>query len=455
MKASVASVLTGVLLLRGGIGAFAAHPPKQSPDAKPPVYTLRQCLETALEKNPGLSAAAWDARAASQRWEQARGRRLPSIGLTAGYTYRKNNQLLVMPDAPMVPGTYSKDIVDADIEVSMPLYTAGRISDEIAAARFLKDAIAHRLVRSRRDLVFRVSSVYYSILGQRKVLESLHVSRKAIAEHRKRVRDLLDARKAARVDLLRTEVRLADLDQRIVAENNRLTILHRLMATLMGLPPEKSHIQVSGELLKTTAPTPDESESYRESLAQRADYRAALAEVDAEERRVNAARAARWPVVNLVGSYGGRWAPNPDIQQSGADDAEDVGKIGVRLTVPIFEGGRIMARIREETARLAAARERLNQLELGIRLEVQTAVLNIRSNLQRVMATEKAIKQADESLRIERQKYAVGKGSVTDVLDAQSALLDAQTSYYHALAGYHTSVAQWRLAVGKPVTPKK
>jgi len=42
--------------------------------------------------------------------------------------------------------------------------------------------------------------------------------------------------------------------------------------------------------------------------------------------------------------------------------------------------------------------------------------------------------QAEESPRIEREKYDLGKGSITDVLDAQSALLDSQTNYYRALA---------------------
>ena len=62
---------------------------------------------------------------------------------------------------------------------------------------------------------------------------------------------------------------------------------------------------------------------------------------------------------------------------------------------------------------------------------------------------QKSIEQAEESLRIEREKYELGKGSITDVLDAQAALLEAQTVYYNALADYNSSVAQWRLAIGE------
>jgi outer membrane protein TolC len=120
------------------------------------------------------------------------------------------------------------------------------------------------------------------------------------------------------------------------------------------------------------------------------------------------------------------------------------------LDLPIFEGGRIEARVRQERARLSAEQERLRRLELQIRLDVETAILNIGSSAQRVEATGKAIDQAEESLRIEREKYDLGRGSITDVLDAQSALLDSQTNYYLALADYSTASAQLKLAVGGP-----
>ena len=88
-------------------------------------------------------------------------------------------------------------------------------------------------------------------------------------------------------------------------------------------------------------------------------------------------------------------------------------------------------------------------MKLQIQLDVETAILNIKSASERLRATETSIAQAKESLRIEREKYAEGKGSITDVLDAQDALLNAQTAYYYALSDYNTAIAQWRLAIGE------
>jgi len=69
--------------------------------------------------------------------------------------------------------------------------------------------------------------------------------------------------------------------------------------------------------------------------------------------------------------------------------------------------------------------------------------------MARVNATQKSIEQSKESFRIESLKYDLGKGSITDVLDAQSAQLEAETTYYQALTDYHISMARLKLATGE------
>ena len=163
---------------------------------------------------------------------------------------------------------------------------------------------------------------------------------------------------------------------------------------------------------------------------------------------MDVARAGHSPTLSLFGSYGERWAANPSERPPDSRDSEDVGKMGIGLEIPLFEGGRAQARIREERAKLAALQSRLRRLELQIRLEVETAQSNVTSAFERAQTTEKAIEQARESLRIEREKYELGKGAVLDVLDAQAALLEAETNYYRGLADLNIAIAQLQLAKG-------
>jgi len=417
-------------------------------EAVKPPFTLPQCIEIALKNNPDVVGGGWDVLAAKAEKDIAAGQRWPALGLESSYRHYSDDQRLVPPRYGTEPGVFGDDIFAGDMVLKMPIFTAGRIENEIKAADLLQQSAQHRLARTRQQLVFNVSQIFYNILAQRHIIKSLDFSKKTLEEHHKRVTDLINVQKAAKVDLLRTEVRLADIEQRLVAEKNVMSILRRVLVNFLGLTNPKFNIDVKGDLRLTTVDT-NLAKSITEAYAKRADYFALRNEVDAQTRRLDIARVGHWPTVSVEGSYGLRNAADPTSHPAGTDETEDVGFVGISAEIPIFEGGSISARMHREKAKLQSLREKLRKLELQIRLDIETAISNITSSQERVIATQKSIEQAKESLRIEREKYELGKGSITNVLDAQAALLEAQTTYYHALADHNSAVAQWHLAIGE------
>jgi len=409
--------------------------------------TLQQAIEIGLANNPDVVAAEWDAVAAQARQEHAFGERLPKISLIGEYNHHLDEQRLLPVRQPGDPAILSRDIFSEDIVVSLPLFTGGRLTNQWKAANLLKEAAAHGLARTREELVFNISSVFFSILAQRHVIESLEFSRKTLEEHVKRIDALIAAQKAARVDRMRTEVRLADIQQQLVRDENLILIQRRLFANLLGLEDAIENISLGGGLgLQNSSILPELEEALAAAWYARDDYLAARATLEAQARNVDIARAGHWPTVSLQGAYGGRWAAGATTGTG--DEFGDVGSVAIVMEIPLYEGGRINADVREQRAELAAAQERLRRLELQVRLEIETALLNVESSSERAAAIQKSIAQAKESLRIEEQKYNLGKGTIVDVLDAQAALLESETTYYRVLAEYHTAMAQLKLAMG-------
>jgi outer membrane protein TolC len=425
-----------------GGSRLATTQPAQGP------LTLAEAIRVALANNPEVAATAHEVDAAAAQRDFAAGQRLPNLHAVSGYSHFLDSQRLLAARENGEPGAFSRDIFASDLVVTMPLFTGGRITSEIKAAELLQKASEHRLARTREELVFNVSSVFYGILAQREVIQSLDFSKKALQEHLKRVGELIAAHKAAKVDQLRTEVRVADLEQQLVGQRNVLAIQQRVLTNLLGLMKPGQAVDASGKLELAEATVPAADQAIQQALSDRPDYLAARSALEAQAKAVDVARAGHSPTVAVQGAYGGRWAAGTTDRPSGTDSTDDVGRVGVLVDIPIFEGGRIEARVRQEKARLLAARERLRRLELQVQLDVETAVLNTGSALERVKATEAAVEQAKESLRIEREKYDLGKGAIVDVLDAQSALLDSQTNYYRALADYNVALAQLKLATG-------
>lgn len=403
--------------------------------------TLSRAVEIALANNPSLAARQWETEAADAARNVARAEALPHVSAVAGYTHGED-PLKISPPGP--PFVVSRNVMSAGLVVRMSLFTGGRIVSRIQAAELLEKAATHRLARTREELVFNVTSVYCRILAQRHVIESIRFSRKTLREHLDRVEALVAQQQAAPVDRLRTEVRLADVEEQLVRATNLLEIQKRTLVNLLGIEGPADDMAVAGELTPDGDDDPRPLEVLLEAaFADRDDYLAAKRSLEAQARRVDVARAAYWPDVFLQGTYGADW----DAADWGR--SEDVATVGVGVEVPLFEGGRIPARIREERSRLAAAQEALRELRLRIRLEVETARLNLASARERVEATRKAIEKGKESLRIERLKYRNAKASITDVLDAQDDLLNAQTNYYHALADHHVATAELRRAIGQ------
>ena len=426
--------------------AVPSHPWQRADPVVPEgPLTLTTCLDLALANNPGLQATADDAGRAAAEVDLARSNAWPKLDGVAGYTHTLDDQRLVPARRNGEPGVFADDLLSADLVLTMPLFTGGQITNRIRAGELLEAAALHRLSRNRDELAFNVTSLFYSILAQQRFIESAEFSRRAIEQQRDRIRQLIEAQKAANVDLLRTQVRLANIDQRLIAERNRLAIQRRTLGTLLGV--SEKPIEIAGEL-ETDSVAPATRPATAAVMRQRQDYLAAGAGVEAERHRLDAAKGARWPQISARASYGGRYGIDAD-GPAGTDDLEDVGMVGVFGTIPLFDGGQIAADVLRQRFALSGQRQRLRELELRIGLELESAWLNIQSASERIDATATAVKQAEEGLRIEREKYDQGKGTITDVLDAQSALLEAQTTYYRALADRLIALAQLKLAMGE------
>lgn len=403
--------------------------------------TLESALHLAIANNPELSATTWDVSAAKSRVDTALAARWPTVSLEGGYQHHVDDQRLIGTRYNGERGDFDTEIFRGDVIVKLPVYTGGRITAEIEIAELQRTAEERRLVQSREELVFNVSSTFFTILGQREVIHSLEFAARAMESHRRQVQDLLAAQKAARVDLLRTDVRLANLKYSLVAEQNTLATLRRLLANLLGVGYDPEPVS-SAEQPELFIPTNTNSaELLAAALKTRGDYLAALARMEAQAQRIEAAQSGTRPTVSLFANYG--------VRADSLGDEDDIGSAGLVVAMPIFDGGLRDAKVETERAVLAASRDRLQKLELQIRREIETALLDIGSSRERINAARQALDQAAESLRIEQLKYGLSSGSMLDVLDAQSALLQSETSHTRAQVDHRIAAARLKLATGE------
>lgn len=402
--------------------------------------TLNDCLRESLTANHSLLVRSADTAAAGARANGSTAARLPKLFAASSAQHTSDPYRLQPATENNQPGIFTRDTWQATAGVSVPIYAGGRLAAEQDAARLLAEAASSDLAFARQSLAVRVVTLYEDALALREVIRSLDQSRATLTAQVERIDALLRQQKAAEVDRLRVAVRLARVEQSAIEARNRLEIIQATLAVLMGREP--SAAWELADTLNTPAATSADVIASREL---RADEAAAQARSASAGQQVRAARSGYWPTVEGVATYG----PRADFH-SGED--YDLGFAGVALTWNIWDFGRTKSRVSEARANLRAREEAAAETTLQRRLELANAEAGVRAAAARIEASRLAVEQAQESLRIEQRKYELGQGTITDVLDAQSATVESESLRARALADHSISLAARDFAAGHVFT---
>lgn len=441
-----------LLAFIGCLGPALVSAAASASDERPLIagqHTLRSLQAFALTHNPEVAAAGFDRQAAQARSTNAAGAHLPRLSLEGGYTRSDPDIRLAAARYNGEPGVFGDNLLATELVLRLPLYAGGRLVAEMKAAELLEASAGQRLARSKADLAYNIASLYYANLAQQHLVDALESSQRALAGHLDQVKALIEGRKAAAVDALRAEVKLADIRQRVMRERNTLAIQRQALLNLAGASGAATDFALIDALVAPASVNGNNDALTAAALTRRPDIAAARFELEAQAARIDAARGGHRPTVNLVAATGNRRMFDPVQQPNGLSSSENSSRIGITFEMPLFEGGRTNARIDEEQAKFNALRERFEKLRLQAQLDVSSAIANLNSALERVGSAEKAVLLARRVTEIEREKYTLGRGTELNVLDAESALLDAVASHIRALVDANTAQAQLHWASGE------
>jgi multidrug efflux system outer membrane protein len=402
--------------------------------------TLTDCLRESLSANHTLLARSAESDAAGARAKGSTAARLPRL-FAAGSAQHTSDPYRLQPATENnQPGIFTRDTWQATAGIALPIYAGGRLAAEQNASRLLAEAASGDVAFARQALAVRVVTLYEDALALRAVIRSLDQSRATLTAQVERIDALLRQQKAAEVDRLRVTVRLARVEQSAIEARNRLEIVQATLAVLMGREPS-----VAWELADNLSTPPAASVDMITSRELRADEAAAQARSASAAQQVRASRSGYWPTVEGVATYG----PRADFH-SGED--YDMGFAGVALTWNIWDFGRTKSRVSEARANQRVREEAVAETTLQRRLELANAEAGVRAAAARIEASRLAVEQAQESLRIEQRKYELGQGTITDVLDAQSAAVESESLRARALADHSISLAARDFAAGHVFT---
>ena len=157
-------------------------------------------------------------------------------------------------------------------------------------------------------------------------------------------------------------------------------------------------------------------------------------------------------ITSYKGAYGPSISALGTVGASGTalDALNPSWGIGAQLLWPLFQGGLTGGQVHQAEANLSYAEAQLDAEKLQVRFDVEQAVLTLRAAKVSIDASNEALVNAREQLRLAEGRYQSGVGSIIELGDAQIAATSAAAQVVQADFNLATARAQLLTALGRP-----
>jgi outer membrane protein len=406
------------------------------------VYTLREAVSEALANNPDFRAKMEEIEQAVQFKNQARTGFFPKLGTEYNYTRLENTFRNFGDRALMV----SADNYTWRTFVRQPLFQGFEILSQYELAKLGIDQSETEFELAKLDLALRVKVAYFDILIRDTAVD---VAEKDVAARKSNadvVRSFYKVGMKPINELLQAEVEWANAQQALVQTQNNARLARSTFNKILNRPvnapvdvkvPDPLWEPVTGEL----------DEYIKKALMNRPEIKLVDINLDQADQSIRLAKSDYYPEVSFLGEYE-KQGDTPDVSGSDFHQARDP-KASLVLTWTFWEWGKTRYAVKEQESFKRQLMDTKVAIENDIRLEVREALLALDTAEKNIPTTRTAVKQGEENLRVEEERYKAQVTTITEVLLATTRLTQARVNYFGALYQHNIAKARLRRALGE------
>jgi outer membrane protein len=429
---SLAALGLSVLLALPAAGQDGGPRAPRMPD-DPPVLTLDQAIERAVEIAPAAVGAGAAAAAARADLLQSRGALLPSLGLSSNYN-NSSNQRFDQATGQLVSENYA-----TQLSGSYEVFSGGRRLAQLRASSAGLDAAEARHLEQRYLVVLQATETYYAAAA---ASDLVAVAEQRLARARQQAEFALNRYElgtATTSDVLRAQIEVANAELAAMESRSALRTsaleLGRLVghvgevrpaeATLPAVVPQLPALDALVERALVSSPAVRAAESSR--VSRRAERLAAYTPFV--------------PTLRVTGGYDWFAYEFPPDQRSWS----------VRLTasLPVFNGFQREATLMRASALERAAEAQARDARIGAGVAVESAVQAIEMAGHRVRISDRTVELAREDLRVQEERYQIGAATILDLQTSQVTLAEAEVAAVRARQALGGAIARLEAVLGE------
>ena len=422
--------------------AIFASPPQQEGKS----LDLDQAISIALDQNPTKKASEQGIYVAENEIAATFSAYYPDIDFIGSYTRFRERIFLPPFNLPFPTPLLTNPIVgptndwNIRIEGSYILYDSGERLSKLRASRANSQIAKEEDDRIAQEIILNVSLAYFSVLSDQDLLEVAIQNLARSEDHLRIVRERYQVGDVPMADLYRMQTNVAESKQKVVNTRSLVRISQGNLDVTMGLPPNTQFELKKIPIHPIDPSTVSITDSFDNAVRFRPEIRSQCYRIDVKYNGIDQARSAFGPKVLASGKLGKR---DTEFFPSDTEWA-----LGVGVTVPIFKGYRDVANYRKAQGEYYQEIAGYNAVSLTVRQDVWNAYSRILESLESIETAKAQVADAEESMRLTKERYAVGSATITDLLDAQTALLQAQATFVDSFHNYQSSMTTFIWAQG-------
>lgn len=401
--------------------------------------TLQGALAKAYANNPTLTGARAQQRANDENVPIQRASGLPNVDVQAQY-----GENFVAPPNTF---TYPARSVSGQISLNVPIYQGGAVKNGVRAADQRVLAGQESLRGTESSVFSQVVAAYNDVIRDSAIVELNRNNVSNLEVNLRATSDRFEVGDLTRTDVAQSEARLslARGDLR-TAESNYIASRERYIALVGEVPADLA----SPPPLPNLPMTPEDAIEI--AVKENPDLLAAERNREAAKYDVKAAEAGVAPkfsafvqgqYANYLGTLGSGIVGVGVAQQSSQATA------GINASVPIFQGGRPGAQVRQAQARQAQSLEQVIATERGVVQQVRGAYAAWKASEEVVKSATGAVSANSLSLEGVQAENSVGNRTIIEVLNAEQELLNARVQLVTARRNAYVAAFSLLAAMGQ------
>ncbi len=431
-----------------GIGVPSGRAATDLPER--PELNLAEALNLAMERNPQVLMARARIDALKGKIREVRAQALPSINLNGSALRWRDPSFLNASSFDKIPEEFKQALVvapanlfDYNISVSQPLYTSGKVGTALRLASLESKGTGVDREQVEQQVRLAVIRAFYGLLLTQQQLKVAQETVHQREKHLEMARTRFAGGVATQVDVLRSEVSVANARPELIRAENSVrqarAVLNNLLVRPLVFPT-----QAVGQLTFTPQPKMDLQEAVQRASEHRPELvRARINELEAADQQKLANAESR-----LRLDFNGQYGVSSRLTSNLFNHEFSRYIFTVSVELPLFDGGRRSGLVRQAIANRRIAELTRVDTENNVRLEAQTALDEIERAEKTVEAAQLSVHEAERVLDMMQDNYKYGAATTLDVLDAQTALTTARGTLLQGLYDHTLAQAQLRYVMG-------